>query len=249
MHRLTIVKLGIGALALTGVLMVQAALAQHDEPTCNPEAVIAHQNEHALELANFQEAAETDFEGALETLYRTGIAYQKLALECGFVDQAEVEATHEAEHTDDAALTHTDDEADHLEAAYTVGDPAAGEILFNTLRSEVNFACATCHRVDSTEQLIGPGLLGIGAASHDHSAHSGADATEEAAMPDMQMEITVTPAIQRTLEETIVYLRTAITDPSAYVVPGFPDALMPQTYGEIFTEQEINDLVAYLLTL
>jgi len=38
-------------------------------------------------------------------------------------------------------------------------------------------------------------------------------------------------------------------NPSAYVVPDYPDGLMPQIWGQVFTEQEINDLVAYLMTL
>ena len=45
------------------------------------------------------------------------------------------------------------------------------------------------------------------------------------------------------------YIRTSIINPSAYVVSGFPDGLMPKTFSEIFTEQEINDLVSYVLSL
>jgi cytochrome c2 len=42
------------------------------------------------------------------------------------------------------------------------GDAANGELLFNTFQADVGFACATCHRADSEERLIGPGLLNIG---------------------------------------------------------------------------------------
>lgn len=42
------------------------------------------------------------------------------------------------------------------------------------------------------------------------------------------------------------YLHQSIADPSAYVVEGFSD-IMPKTYGEQFSETELNGLVAYIL--
>ena len=61
----------------------------------NKYAVIKHQNEHAQELANFAEEAKTDLNAALATLYRTSIAYQALAVECGFANGTAVEAAHQ----------------------------------------------------------------------------------------------------------------------------------------------------------
>jgi hypothetical protein len=51
------------------------------------------------------------------------------------------------------------------------------------------------------------------------------------------------------LAEKVEFLRTSITNPSATVMTGFPDNLMPKVYGTIFTEAEINNLIAYLMTL
>jgi hypothetical protein len=101
------------------------------------------------------------------------------------------------------------------------GDPQNGQRLFNELQPQAGFACATCHRVDSEERLIGPGLLNVS----EHVTHRPVNQDAE------------------------TYIRTSIMDPGAFVVETFPDMLMPRLYGQIFTEQQINDLVSYLLTL
>lgn len=248
MHRLKILRVGL-ICSLFALLSLSQPIAAHgDEAACDVQALLAHQSEHAQELADLQTLAETDLDAALTALYRTGVAYQALAVECGFADGSEVATAHEAEHSDDH-------NAEKLEIARSVGDPENGEILFNTFQDAVAFACATCHRVDTTERLIGPGLLGVGGATHDHSAHAadpmagmpGMEATAEPAGHEHHDE--ATPAPTRTLEETVAYLHTSIVDPSAYLVPEFPDGLMPQVYKDVFTEDEINDLIAYLLTL
>ena len=41
------------------------------------------------------------------------------------------------------------------------------------------------------------------------------------------------------------YVATSIKNPSAYVVPGFPDQVMP-SYGGQLTDQQVADLVAFL---
>jgi mono/diheme cytochrome c family protein len=42
------------------------------------------------------------------------------------------------------------------------------------------------------------------------------------------------------------YIRTSIVDPNADIAPGFTAGIMPQTYGQQLSEQQINDLVALL---
>jgi mono/diheme cytochrome c family protein len=46
-----------------------------------------------------------------------------------------------------------------------------------------------------------------------------------------------------------LYLYESIVDPSAYVVSGYPDGVMPATMSHTLSEQDIADLIAYLMTL
>lgn len=253
MKRSGLFGLLIAAVVLLALFLGQTVFAQHEhtEPQCDLDNVIAHQAEHAEEIAHFADEAKVDLDAAMANLYRAAIAYQALAAECGFEDTAAVEAAHNEEHG--IVDEHNEgEEVDLLEVAQSIGDPEQGELLFNTFRAEVSFACATCHRVDSTDVLVGPGLLGVAGTSHDHAVHSDAAApTESHDDHDEAAEATAeaTPAVERTVDEAIAYLHASIVDPSAYVVPGSPDNLMPKTYGEFLTEQEINDLIAYMFTL
>jgi mono/diheme cytochrome c family protein len=99
-------------------------------------------------------------------------------------------------------------------------DPANGKQLFNTFQPAAGIACATCHRVDSEERLVGPGLLDVGKRAQTRIQGLSA----------------------------VAYLRRSIVNPSAYVVEGYAD-LMPKNWGQVFSEKQIDDLIAYLLTL
>ena len=105
-----------------------------------------------------------------------------------------------------------------------VGDAAAGEALAASL------ACTACHIAAPT----GPAWLpsadqpGIGdrAVTRLQEADYGGDAT--------------------TPEQ---YLFEAIVAPNVHVVTGFAAGVMPQSYANQLTEQNMADLIAYLLTL
>lgn len=125
--------------------------------------------------------------------------------------------TEEAVPTEDV----TQEATQEVSAEEVIGDPVIGQELFNEFRAEVNFACATCHYTDKEEQLVGPGMLGLG---------------ERAATRVEGMSVTE-------------YLRNSILHPSDYIVENFPDLLMPQVYADLFTEEQINNLIAYLKTL
>jgi cytochrome c553 len=80
-------------------------------------------------------------------------------------------------------------------------------------------ACSTCHTIDGTP-LVGPSLQGYAERAPDHAGDA-------------------------TVEE---YTHASILQPSDYVVDGFSNVMFGQ-YERFLSEQQIADLIAYLLTL
>jgi len=44
------------------------------------------------------------------------------------------------------------------------------------------------------------------------------------------------------------FIQTSITDPNAYIQPGFPRNVMPQTFGRALSKQQLDSLVSYLVS-
>ena len=102
-----------------------------------------------------------------------------------------------------------------------IPDPAAGEGIYYETAAGVNAGCRICHSLVKDERIIGPSFYGI------------ADRAGER-IPGMSAE---------------EYLRQSILDPNAYVVPGYPEGQMLQTFGDLLTEEQVQDLIAFLMTL
>jgi cytochrome c551/c552 len=105
----------------------------------------------------------------------------------------------------------------------TGGEGGAGDATAGeTVYSQVaSPACNTCHSLEPDVTLVGPSLANIGSEAGDRV--DGLSAEE--------------------------YLRQAVTEPDAHLVEGFSPGIMPNTYGTQLTEQQMNDLVAYLSSL
>jgi cytochrome c551/c552 len=82
-------------------------------------------------------------------------------------------------------------------------------------------ACNTCHSLEPNVTLVGPSLANLGTIAGSRA--SGLSAEE--------------------------YLRQAIVEPDTHIVEGFTPGIMPGTYSTQLSEQQINDLVAYLSSL
>lgn len=103
------------------------------------------------------------------------------------------------------------------------GDDAVqrGKDLFAQSVIGTEAGCSTCHSLEAGVTIVGPSLAGIGTTAA--TMVSGMNAEE--------------------------YLRQSILEPDAYVTEGFPAGTMPQVWKDVLTEDQVNDLVAYLLSL
>ena len=139
-------------------------------------------------------------------------------------EAATAEATVEAT---ESPLIETTVEATEVAAADVVlvvdaaltGDVALGEDLFLHGRNGA-VPCSGCHNNDSDARLVGPGLLTVA----ERAATRSADQT------------------------AVEYLHESIVDPGALVVAGYFN-MMPKDFGALYSQAEIDALVAYLLSL
>jgi nitric oxide reductase subunit C len=116
-----------------------------------------------------------------------------------------------------------------VEPSATAATPAQrGQAVFDGAG-----ACASCHSLAPGTTLVGPSLAGVATAAAERIAapgYSGGARSAEA------------------------YLRESVLEPSRYVVPGERyggggRSLMPDTYAQALSSEQVDDLVAYLATL
>lgn len=107
------------------------------------------------------------------------------------------------------------------------GDAARGKQVFESPVASPRGEqppCSRCHAVEKDK----PSPSGLGTNFYDIGARAAGTVSGQSAEQ---------------------YLRTSIVDPDAYLAGGFQDGLMYREYGKALTEQQIADLVAYMLTL
>lgn len=105
------------------------------------------------------------------------------------------------------------------------GDPAHGALLFagaQWSRPGAQLSCVECHlTAPGPPTLLGPSLIGVGTRAQ--TTVDGQSASQ--------------------------YLREAILNPDAHLAGGFQEGIMPRNYAQVLTDDEIADLVAFMLTL
>lgn len=100
-------------------------------------------------------------------------------------------------------------------------DPEAGKRLFNGATLGANAGCQICHSLEPGVQLVGPSLAGVAARA-------------ETRIPGMAAQD---------------YLMQSLVEPDAYIVQGFQPGQMRPDLAEVLSQQQLDDLVAFLLTL
>ncbi len=88
--------------------------------------------------------------------------------------------------------------------------------------------CVACHAIEGLSQgSVGPDLTNMGVVAEERA--------KDAGVPD-----------------AATYIRQSIVDPNAYIVPECPTGpcvvgMMPQTFGQTLSEEEVEALVQFLL--
>ena len=98
---------------------------------------------------------------------------------------------------------------------------AAGEELFSQPVLANQTGCKSCHSLDEGVSIVGPSLAMMG-------SRAGSTVADQSAED---------------------YLRQSIVDPDAHLVEGYSPGIMPSRYDENLSADEIDNLVAYLLSL
>lgn len=108
-----------------------------------------------------------------------------------------------------------------------VGNPELGREIYEDV---IRTRCTHCHTLDGSDRRGGPSLLGISKRAGDR-------------IPEMS---------------AVEYLQQSILEPSAYLVEGFEDKMVFHTVVDpdevdfilptMLTQEELDDLIAFLLT-
>lgn len=103
------------------------------------------------------------------------------------------------------------------------GSVQTGEELFQRTQQIAGApTCRTCHVVTADERpVVGPSLHSIASVATSR-------------VPGLSAED---------------YLRQSIMAPDDYIVEGYQPGIMPWTYEQTLTQEQIDQLVAYLMTL
>jgi nitric oxide reductase subunit C len=100
---------------------------------------------------------------------------------------------------------------------------AYGQELYNgtTIGAASSPGCITCHSLEEGIRIVGPSHAGLG-------SRAGAVVTGQSA---------------------VEYLKESIVKPDAHITEGFAPGTMYGNYNNELTDEQIDALVAYLLTL
>ncbi|RME99362.1 MAG: hypothetical protein D6768_15205 [Chloroflexi bacterium] len=104
-----------------------------------------------------------------------------------------------------------------------IGNPERGREIFETggglITPSTKQGCTGCHSLDGSDRNSGPSLQGIARRAGER-------------MPELS---------------AVEYLHQSIVDPGAYLVDGYEDEMM-KGLKVFLKEEDINDLIAFLLT-
>jgi mono/diheme cytochrome c family protein len=103
------------------------------------------------------------------------------------------------------------------------GAAAAGEELFNQSVIDSTPGCVTCHSLEPGEVIVGPSLAGFGEEAEEEGEAEGMSAEE--------------------------FVRQSIVEPDAVLSEGYDAGIMPGNYEDVLSQEQLDNLVEFLLSL
>lgn len=210
------------------ILFVAAACGTVATPPPSSEeltAMAAEAEAHADEAAHAEEGAQTGEEVVAEEPTETPVPPTETPVPpTATPTEVEPTATPTEEPTAEPASSASNDPLVRL--VQLTGNAERGDEIFHATYDTASgpYACATCHSIEPDVRLIGPSQWGV--RQHAETRVEG--------------------------ESWAQYIYNSITMPNAYIVeadPPYPENLMPANYAELFSDQDIYNLIAYLATL
>jgi len=210
-------------------------------PTATPVPVpAATPEEVTLEEENAGDTADGEADEAADTGNDATAADDAAENEVGNPEESDDATDSEAAETeedvvvaDDAAEDGAEPEGDGTTAADDVAEDEADEVVAETEPPYMgrppeelwaSLACSACHQLNEDQTDANRGPVG---------PHQGNLADRIAIIaPDQSPE---------------EYVYTSIVDPDAYVVESYFPGIMPQTYGDQMSEEEIRALARWML--
>jgi hypothetical protein len=180
----------------TAVVTEEAVAEATEDPTPEATAVVTEEAPAEEVVEEVAEETDVDDETAEEV-----------------VEETAEEIVEEAPADDDFVTVAPEDDPVFL--FVRLADVEQGEALF------YESACSSCHYVDSTEMLVGPGQLNIIDRAGDRVSGEG----------------------------PYTYLYNSIRHSQDYIVEGYPPNVMPNYSEDALTDEEVYHLVAYLASL
>lgn len=196
----------------------QSAEEYLHESIVNPGAFVVEGYSNIMPGGYGDQYSDTELDALVAYIMAEGAGEE--AAEAEATEEAAEEPTEEAAEPTEEPTEEAEPEA--TETAEAEETAAAGEVAGDPEAGATVFnqACSGCHGAAAG---AGPALADLNANAEDHAADHGEGQT------------------------VVEFLHESIVDPSAYIAEGFNDGIMPKTYGDQYSDEEIDDLIAYIL--
>jgi cytochrome c oxidase subunit 2 len=183
---------------------------------------------HATMLADVCVVAQADYDAWLVNGSDSSPDAESCTVAAATEEAVDTMATEEAVDTtateEAVDTTATEEATDTTSTEDNVGDVITGDATAGQTTALMN-GCTACHATVADSPIaVGPSWVGI-----------------------YEEEVTLADGSVAVID--VEYIRESILNPNAKVVEGFAQGVMPQTFADTLSQDDINNLIAYIVSL